>query len=48
MAVVFQSRAEYEANANDPAQGAWYENLLTPLEDEPRWSDGDVLVSHSA
>ena len=48
MTVVFQSRAEYEANANDPAQGVWYEALLTLLEDAPSWSDGDVLVSHSA
>ena len=48
MAVVFDTQEHYEANANDPEQDAWYQNLVTLLEGEPQWSDGNVLVSHSA
>jgi len=43
LAVVFDSRENYEANANDPAQGEWYGKLAALLEGEPRWIDGDVL-----
>ncbi len=48
MAVVFASQELYESNANDPEQDAWYQSLVTLLEAEPQWSDGDVLISHSA
>ena len=48
MSVVFDTQEHYEANAQDPRQDAWYRSLLTLLDGEPQWSDGDVLVSHSA
>ena len=41
--VVFESREAYEANADDPAQDAWYQELVELLETEPRWIDGDVF-----
>jgi quinol monooxygenase YgiN len=43
LAVVFDSKENYEANANDPEQGEWYQKLVALLEGEPRWIDGDVL-----
>ena len=43
MAVVFDSKENYEANANDPEQDRWYREMVALLEGEPRWIDGDVL-----
>lgn len=47
MTVVFASKALYEENANDPVQDTWHRELLTLLEEEPNWIDGDVLGVHS-
>lgn len=47
LAVVFDSKADYEANAADPEQDQWYQRLAEHLEGEPRWIDGDVLASHT-
>ena len=48
MAVVFDSKQNYEANAADPEQDKWYRELLETLEGEPRWIDGDVLAHKHA
>ena len=45
--VVFDSREEYEANANDPAQSMWHRKLASMLIEEPVWTDGDILSSHT-
>jgi hypothetical protein len=45
--VAFASKALYEANAADPEQDAWYQKLVSLLEEPPRWIDGDVLGVHS-
>jgi quinol monooxygenase YgiN len=42
MALVFDTRANYEANANDPEQAGWYEKLLDLLDGEPRWIDSEI------
>jgi len=47
-AVVFDSRENYFANANDPEQDRWYRELVALLEAEPRFIDGEVLRSWSA
>jgi quinol monooxygenase YgiN len=47
MTVVFASETSYESNASDPEQDRWYRQLVTLLEEEPRWIDGDVLAVHS-
>lgn len=47
-AVVFDSRDSYFANASDPEQDRWYRELVTLLEAEPRFMDGDVLRSWTA
>src|SRR4051812_35368123 len=47
VAVVFDSKASYEENANDPEQDAWYREMVTLLDGEPRWMDGEILAHHS-
>jgi hypothetical protein len=47
LTVCFSSKAAYEENANHPEQDNWYRHLVTLLEEEPRWIDGDVLAVHS-
>lgn len=46
-AVVFDSRENYFANAEDPEQDRWYRELVSLLEEEPRWMDGEVLLSYT-
>ena len=45
MAVVFDSKENYVANANDPAQDKWFQELRALLDADPTWVDGEV-VSH--
>lgn len=42
-AVVFDSEANYTANADDPEQDRWYRRLADLLEGEPRWIDGEII-----
>jgi quinol monooxygenase YgiN len=42
---VFDSEASYMANAGDPAQDLWYQQLRELLEADPEWNDGDILVA---
>lgn len=39
---VFEDRATYDANANDPAQNTDYEEYRALMEDEPEWHDGQI------
>jgi quinol monooxygenase YgiN len=39
---VFEDRATYDANANDPAQDADYQEYRALMEDEPEWHDGQI------
>ena len=41
VAVVFDSKENYVANAEDPEQDEWYQKLVALLEAEPRWIDGE-------
>ncbi len=43
VAVVFESREAYLANAQSPEQGARYRQLLPLLEREPDWHDGEIV-----
>ena len=43
MAVTFEDRETYHANAQSPEQDARYRKLLDLLEGEPEWHDGEVL-----
>jgi quinol monooxygenase YgiN len=39
---IFEDRATYEANADDPAQNADYQEYRALMEDEPEWHDGQI------
>jgi heme-degrading monooxygenase HmoA len=43
IAVVFESREAYVANANSPEQDADYRELLTMLQAPPEWHDGEII-----
>jgi quinol monooxygenase YgiN len=44
---VFRDQESYRANADDPAQNAWYQRLREHLEADPEWDDGVVLSGFS-
>ncbi len=41
---VFEDRAAYMANADDPDQDAWYHKLRELLEADPEWEDGEYVA----
>jgi quinol monooxygenase YgiN len=43
LAVVFASKEAYLANAQSPEQDARYRQLLSLLEGEPEWHDGEIV-----
>ena len=43
MAVIFQDRESYYANAADPEQDRWYRRLRDLLETDPTWEDGEII-----
>jgi hypothetical protein len=43
LAVVFDSKEAYEANADSPEQDARYREFRGFLEADPEWHDGEVL-----
>ena len=43
LAVVFESREAYWANAQSPEQDARYHQWLPLLEGEPEWHDGEIV-----
>ncbi len=45
LAVVFESREAYWANAQSPEQDARYRQLLPLLESEPEWHDGEIVYT---
>jgi hypothetical protein len=46
--VMFDTKANYDANSNDAAQGAWYQELRSHLTADPEWFDGKVEREYSA
>jgi len=43
MAVVFEDKASYHANAQDPAQDVAYRRLRAMLVEDPIWEDGEII-----
>ena len=39
---VFEDRASYDKNADDPAQNAQYVEYRALMEADPEWHDGDI------
>lgn len=42
---VFQDRAAYDANADDPAMDAQYQEYSALMEGPPEWHDGEIEQS---
>ena len=40
---VFEDRATYDANADDPRQDEVYQKYRALLEEEPEWHDGEIM-----
>ena len=43
MAVVFDSKESYTANAGDPAQDKRFREMMELLSAEPEWHDGEII-----
>lgn len=43
MAVLFESKEQYVANAESPEQDAEYQRFRAMLADDPEWHDGEVV-----
>jgi quinol monooxygenase YgiN len=48
LAVAFDSRESYRANAESPEQNAEYEAYRQLLDAEPEWHDGEILFSEES
>jgi quinol monooxygenase YgiN len=44
LAVIFDSKESYWANAQSPEQDARYRRLLSLMEGEPEWHDGEIIA----
>ena len=42
LVAIFEDRATYDANADDPAQDAEYREYRALMEDDPEWHDGEI------
>jgi quinol monooxygenase YgiN len=40
---IFEDRASYDKNADDPAQNDRYEEFRALMEDDPEWHDGEIV-----
>lgn len=45
MLAVFEDRASYDKNADDPAQHERYVEYRALMEEEPEWHDGEIVQS---
>lgn len=43
LVVAFDSKESYVANANSPEQDARYRKMLSLLDGEPQWHDGEII-----
>lgn len=48
LAVIFESRKAYVANAQSPEQNARFMKLMSVLASEPEWHDGEIIYSSQA
>ncbi len=46
LAVVFESKEAYVANANDPEQDAMYRKFRELLDADPEWHDGEITYAY--
>jgi quinol monooxygenase YgiN len=43
LAVMFESREAYHANAQSPEQNDRYQKMAALIDGEPKWHDGEIL-----
>jgi antibiotic biosynthesis monooxygenase (ABM) superfamily enzyme len=48
LAVMFDDKASYMANAASPEQDARYQEYRSLLESDPEWHDGEIVYGHMA
>jgi heme-degrading monooxygenase HmoA len=48
LAVVFDSKESYQANADSPEQDARYREFRALLMGDPEWHDGEVILRQTA
>jgi quinol monooxygenase YgiN len=41
---VFEDKASYFANAQDPEQDRWYQRVRALLTEDPTWEDGEIVA----
>ena len=46
MAVIFESKETYTANAQSPGQDARYQQMLATLDGPPEWHDGEIVATN--
>ena len=46
LAVVFEDRKTYLANADDPKTDEWFKKMRAHLEADPEWTDGEIVYSN--
>jgi len=47
LVAIFRDRESYFANAQDPAQDAWYQEMRSHLQADPEWVDGEVISANT-
>lgn len=47
MVAIFEDKASYTANADNPEQDKWFRRLRDNLEADPEWSDGEIVHASS-
>ena len=45
LAVLFESKEAYEANASSPEQDERFHKMMALLAGEPQWNDGEIVSS---
>jgi quinol monooxygenase YgiN len=48
LAVMFESKEAYVANAGSPEQDARYRKLRALMENDPEWHDGEIVAADTA
>jgi quinol monooxygenase YgiN len=43
LVVFFTDRESYHANASNPEQDRWYQEMRSHLERDPEWQDGEIV-----
>lgn len=44
LVAIFEDEETYRANAADPAQDDWYQNMRKHLKSDPEWHDSNITV----